>query len=52
MWAKSLKHLGKIEIALKKIEQAIQLESSDRQTMVCEKYCRNFFVWKMLTNKS
>eukprot|EP00105_Crassostrea_gigas_P045281 XP_019929429.1 PREDICTED: helicase with zinc finger domain 2-like [Crassostrea gigas] len=39
MWAKSLKHLGKTEVALKKIEQAIQLESSDRKTMLQRTMC-------------
>uniref|UniRef100_K1QW01 Uncharacterized protein n=1 Tax=Magallana gigas TaxID=29159 RepID=K1QW01_MAGGI len=34
MWAKSLKHLGKTDVALKKIEEAIQLDSSDRKTSI------------------
>lgn len=44
MWAKSLKHLGKTEVALKKIEEAIQLESSDRKTMmVSDKFYQHYF---------
>lgn len=32
IWSKSLKHLQKTEVALKKIEEAIQLDSSERRT--------------------
>lgn len=41
MWAKSLKHLDKTEVALKKVEEAIHLDSLDRKTMMV----REEYIW-------
>lgn len=33
MWAKALRNIGKIDVALKKVEEAIQIYSSDKGAM-------------------
>ena len=33
MWAKALRNIGKIDVALKKVEEAIQIYSSDKEAM-------------------